>query len=371
MPLPANRMYTTAWMYKIRHWCGLLNLFLFYIFKFSFLVIWDIDRMVSMISACLPCVNNKSSIPDSDLDGDGDENRLSPMIIDDDSLRANSNTILQQIISVISPSIIDHKSDSASINVSSLVRKTRKEDTASDPVITRLKSMTHTEPGLQWTESRKLLEAAIAIEQIDSSNSGYSENGHLSMHRQDIISQESRLAHRLYRLGLHMEVQAGDGNCQFRSLSWALFGTPKHYSRIRKTAIDYMQRNRNYFQAFLGEEFRVYVQMMSHDQVWGDELTLRAICEAFGICINVITSEHDNWFLRYIPQHKVVQREAFLCYISPVHYNAVKRRPRGAAPMLRSLSSLGRKNSRILKALDSYEKNKTIPETPQQLVVQE
>lgn len=93
----------------------------------------------------------------------------------------------------------------------------------------------------------------------------------------------------------------------------------------------------------------------------------RAACEALGVVINVVTSDPENWFLRYVPAHSLVKREIFLSYVSPVHYNSIRRRPRGAAPMLRSLSSLGRRDSRILAALDEYERTNAVPENPQAL----
>ena len=37
-------------------------------------------------------------------------------------------------------------------------------------------------------------------------------------------SEESRLNHRLQRLHLHHQIQLGDGNCQFRSISFGLYG---------------------------------------------------------------------------------------------------------------------------------------------------
>ncbi len=50
----------------------------------------------------------------------------------------------------------------------------------------------------------------------------------------------------------------------------------------------------------------------------------RATCDAFGVVINVITSDAENWFLRYLPQQKAaVRHEVFLTYIAPIHYNAI------------------------------------------------
>jgi hypothetical protein len=48
----------------------------------------------------------------------------------------------------------------------------------------------------------------------------------------------------------------------------------------------------------------------------------RAICESFGVVINVVTSDLTNWFLRYIPHQTALQNEIFLTYIAPVSSHA-------------------------------------------------
>ena len=52
----------------------------------------------------------------------------------------------------------------------------------------------------------------------------------------------------------------------------------------------------------------------------------RAICEAYGIVINVITSDQQHWFMRYEPEGTQPKKsvEVFVTYIAPIHYNAVR-----------------------------------------------
>lgn len=51
----------------------------------------------------------------------------------------------------------------------------------------------------------------------------------------------------------------------------------------------------------------------------------RALCEAYGIVINVITSDQQNWFMRYAPEVQPKNNmEVFVTYIAPIHYNAVR-----------------------------------------------
>jgi hypothetical protein len=65
-------------------------------------------------------------------------------------------------------------------------------------------------------------------------------------------------------------------------------------------------------------------QAMSLSGTWGDELTLRAACDSYGVVIRCVTSEAENWYISYEPLEKRLDRELFLAYISPIHYNALR-----------------------------------------------
>ena len=81
----------------------------------------------------------------------------------------------------------------------------------------------------------------------------------------------------------------------------------------------------------------------------------------------MVTSDADNWFLRYKPTRSPGVPggfEAFLCYVAPVHYNAIRRRPAGDA--LRS--SFGRRHSRVLREVERYTAAAALPDNPVDLV---
>jgi hypothetical protein len=66
------------------------------------------------------------------------------------------------------------------------------------------------------------------------------------------------------------------------------------------------------------------MKAMRLNKCWGDELTLRALCDAFGVNIHVITTAKENWHLRYEPTVEANhRRHLFLAYISPIHYNSL------------------------------------------------
>jgi len=133
----------------------------------------------------------------------------------------------------------------------------------------------------------------------------------------------------------------GDGNCQFRTLAFNLFGSQDHHKVTRRAAVAHIKAHKDFFSVFFEdtEEFERYIKDMSGNGTWGDELTLRAIVEAYGCEAHVITSEEKNWYLVYTPEGSASKsdspptpagvpapppgKQVFLAYVSPVHYNAI------------------------------------------------
>ncbi|WPT15006.1 OVARIAN TUMOR DOMAIN-containing deubiquitinating enzyme 9 [Picochlorum sp. SENEW3] len=136
---------------------------------------------------------------------------------------------------------------------------------------------------LDWTESRQLLEEAIQVNTKDPSSGG-----------ELLPDDDLRLAERLRGLGLEVDVQAGDGNCQFRSLAKQIFRNPEKHGLVRSKAVRYIRLNRQRFLPYLGPEFDTYVKEMSVEGCWGDELTLRAASEAFHCMISCITMQSEE-----------------------------------------------------------------------------
>lgn len=117
-----------------------------------------------------------------------------------------------------------------------------------EPLVRGFKRMDSMKPrsmeALQWTASRIQLEGRLQAEQAALSRTGSC-----------LVSHSARLAARLDRLQLDVAVAEGDGNCQFRSLSEALYGSQDRHGPLRALAVAHMRRHRPDFEAFLGEEF--------------------------------------------------------------------------------------------------------------------
>lgn len=144
--------------------------------------------------------------------------------------------------------------------------------------------------------------------------------------REDRIAMGKELLHRrCAALGMRQVEMSDDGNCQFRALSQELFGTQQFHTLVRAEVSSYLSRREDsYRQFFPTGEWEKYLSDMGNLRTWGDELTLRAAADAFKVRIHLITSSDQMWYLVYDPVEGVSERELFITYVAPIHYNTME-----------------------------------------------
>ena len=164
-----------------------------------------------------------------------------------------------------------------------------------------------------------------------------------NLSREDaIVRHASVLGARLARLGLREREAKADGNCQFRALSFELFGTSEHFGHVRETVARLMQRKRDEFEPYVEGPWDDYVAALTDASSWGDELTLQASAEAWDVVVHVVTSSDEHYYLMYgtpapspralftpraARRKRTAQRHCFLTYTAPVHYNVLSAEP--------------------------------------------
>lgn len=298
----------------------------------------------------------------------------SPKILNSRSAKLESQDILCRLETAAKDELQLMSRDSATVNVTACMGLSVENDNYFQKRESLISGKNNQSNKISWTDSRKLLEAAIAFEGMRNSSCMSKSSSLVS--KEHVWSgtnympgtEEERLNKRIERLGLGVVLQRGDGNCQFRSMSWGLYGTPKYHKKVRKAAVAEILTRRMEFEPFLGENFDQYVDSMLKDGVWGDELTLRSLSDHFGVVINVITSDSFGWFQRYIPTSSHIHREIFLAYIAPIHYNAIRRLPKAKNVLVRSFSSLRRKHHDVATAIDQHAAAGIVPPSPGSLL---
>lgn len=107
----------------------------------------------------------------------------------------------------------------------------------------------------------------------------------------------------------------GDGNCQFHSLAYP----DLDHAEVRKNVVRHIEDDWERFRPFVDEhESLMYVNQMSKNATWGDELTLRAFSEVYDTTVRVFDA-HSG---RMISSYGSSPRVKALSY-DGVHYNSL------------------------------------------------
>jgi hypothetical protein len=153
--------------------------------------------------------------------------------------------------------------------------------------------------------------------------------------REDKIKHGKRILWlRTEGLKLKAHEMKDDGNCLFAALSHQLYGTPGHHEAVRTAAVKQLESHPELYGFYFDtqEAYEKYISQMSAVGFWGDEITMKALCDGFAIIMYVLLSTQGNWYLRYVPgccvtekdiSYFYTKRQIFLAYLSPVHYNSL------------------------------------------------
>lgn len=118
-----------------------------------------------------------------------------------------------------------------------------------------------------------------------------------------------------------------DGNCQFRALSQQLYGHEDQHGHIRARMVEQLKSTPSRYGDFVHEPFGEYVERVSRNGEWGDNVTLQATSDMLGVDIHVLT---DQPGAEHIELHATEQGTAsgpeslWLSFLSEVHYDAVE-----------------------------------------------
>lgn len=93
-----------------------------------------------------------------------------------------------------------------------------------------------------------------------------------------------------------------DGNCQFRALSAQLYGDEGHHAALRARVAAQLRERRERYENFVHESYDQYVDRMSRNGEWGDNVTLQAASDVLGCEIHVLTDQPGSGCLELSPE---------------------------------------------------------------------
>lgn len=124
------------------------------------------------------------------------------------------------------------------------------------------------------------------------------------------------------------------GDCQFRSLSWILFGDPHHYIQLRQQIAREIRNHKNDFEAARSDvPFRQpfdtveeYCKELETSQLWGNHATLQACSNIYDLNIQVLSSLNGGSKIHLIQprQNANCERTIFLAHQFEMHYQGIK-----------------------------------------------
>ena len=139
----------------------------------------------------------------------------------------------------------------------------------------------------------------------------------------------------LHTHGLREKEMPRDGNCMFASFSDQLLATRQHHAWIRRRCVSQLRCEPELYEAFAvapggggaggkgGGGYGEYCGKMAKGGTWGDNLALKALADAFGVVVCLVTSYEDEPFIRVEPRERRSEKVVWMSFFAEVHYNSV------------------------------------------------
>lgn len=98
----------------------------------------------------------------------------------------------------------------------------------------------------------------------------------------------------LKRMNIQVIDMLGDGACLFRAVGFSLSGNEDEHKEIRKTCLDYMQDNADFFQNFIetGQNFDEYLEEMRRPDTHGGHTEIQAMANCYNI--NILVHQYSS-----------------------------------------------------------------------------
>ena len=143
--------------------------------------------------------------------------------------------------------------------------------------------------------------------------------------------QRRRLRDRLKDFGLREHEVAGDGNCQFRALAHQLAADVERHGEVRARVARQLALERERYEDFcvideasVDADFDGFVRRMAKDAEWGDNVTLQAAADAYGVYVCLVTSYESRGILRVEPKAPPAHaRTIWVAFWAEVHYSSI------------------------------------------------
>lgn len=118
-----------------------------------------------------------------------------------------------------------------------------------------------------------------------------------------------------------------DGNCQYRSISYCLYKSENLYKKIKTNVIKYIIDNKDIFSNYIYDmTFEEYIENISEENEWGNEVTLLAASLYLEIEINIYDKYTNEKISTYNElSYDSTDKKIYLYYDNlMMHYDAIE-----------------------------------------------
>ena len=125
------------------------------------------------------------------------------------------------------------------------------------------------------------------------------------------------------RLQLDEVPVRGDGNCQFRAIAVLLNMEEEKWREVKKELLDHFNNNTASYMAIFHTDdiFNNTKNILTTDEEWGDETTIRVAELCYGIQIDIWNEKSGSLLIGTISEHPFIHKHTIL-YNGYSHYNA-------------------------------------------------
>ena len=105
---------------------------------------------------------------------------------------------------------------------------------------------------------------------------------------------EESFTENMANAGLYIIEMAADGNCLFRAVAHQIYMSADKHNELRRNCVNHMRKHRDRFALFCTTDFDTYLNTLSRDGSWGDDLEIKALEEMIDRAIVIYSSENKN-----------------------------------------------------------------------------
>ena len=126
-----------------------------------------------------------------------------------------------------------------------------------------------------------------------------------------VVAIERLFLSHMDKMGLHVVVSEGDGNCLFRSVSHQLYMTEDFHEELRAKCVQHQMQHKERFEMFCSTNFDEHIKEMSQLGCWGDDLEIRALEEITDriICIYSSDCAHSYYHDKSVAELEEIWRK--------------------------------------------------------------